>query len=313
MVAAMSPHLSAQSARPAQSPCQGGVTDRSGTRLWGLQLVVGLLCAAVCHAVMALAMLGIVTASASPSPPRGIGPAEFFSHPFAALASSLLAAAAALGLYRALMRRLRRGQVPEISAPGALKELGAGLALGAGLMILCFSILVALGAYRVQAVSWHPAILGSLAMGVVAGVGEELLVRATLLRLICALAGPWWALATTSLFFGLAHLANSGATALGAVAIVLEAGLVLGGAYLLTGRAWLAIGIHIAWNAVQGGVFGSAISGISGARGMIQATWSGPDLVTGGSMGMEGSLVTVVVGLVAGTVLLAMARRRGRV
>ena len=36
----------------------------------------------------------------------------------------------------------------------------------------------------------------------------------------------------------------------------IEAGLLLGAAYVLTRRLWLAIGIHFGWNFMQAGVFG---------------------------------------------------------
>ena len=41
----------------------------------------------------------------------------------------------------------------------------------------------------------------------------------------------------------------------------------------------------------------------------LEAT--GPDWLTGGTMGVEGSAVTVLVGLVAGIILLVIAVRRG--
>ena len=47
------------------------------------------------------------------------------------------------------------------------------------------------------------------------------------------------------------------------LAIALEAGVMLAAAYLLTGRLWLSMGIHFAWNFTQGGIFGAAVSGRS--------------------------------------------------
>ena len=38
-------------------------------------------------------------------------------------------------------------------------------------------------------------------------------------------------------------------------AIMLEAGVLLGACFIVTRRLWLAIGVHVAWNFVQGGVF----------------------------------------------------------
>ena len=134
-----------------------------------------------------------------------------------------------------------------------------------------------------------------------------------MLRLIEGWLGTWWALAITAVFFGAAHLGNPQATAFGAVAIALEAGILLGACYLLTRRLWLAIGLHAAWNFVQGGIFGSDISGTGSGRGLIEARFTGPDLLTGGAMGIEASVVAIIVCTAAGLAMLLAVRRRGLV
>jgi len=93
--------------------------------------------------------------------------------------------------------------------------------------------------------------------------------------------------------------------------LVIEAGILLGAAYLVTRRLWFVIGIHLAWNAVQGGVYSSSISGTGAQHGLLRLETTGPDWLTGGTMGVEGSAVTVLVGLVAGIILLVIAVRRG--
>jgi membrane protease YdiL (CAAX protease family) len=46
---------------------------------------------------------------------------------------------------------------------------------------------------------------------------------------------------------------NPDATWIGAVSIMVEAGILLGAAYLYTRRLWLAAGMHAAWNFTQAG------------------------------------------------------------
>jgi membrane protease YdiL (CAAX protease family) len=41
-----------------------------------------------------------------------------------------------------------------------------------------------------------------------------------------------------------------------------EAGLMLASFYLLTGRLWMSIGVHAAWNFTQGWLWGARVSGI---------------------------------------------------
>lgn len=106
---------------------------------------------------------------------------------------------------------------------------------------------------------------------------------------------------------------------IGAVLIVLSAGLImLAGGHRLVGiesapdlLTPLAIGIHLVWNALQGGVFSSRISGTGEQAGLLRLEAVGPDWLTGGTMGVEGSVVTVVMGLSAGIVMLVLAHRRG--
>ena len=216
--------------------------------------------------------------------------------------------------YWLLVRFVGGRPVIELGGRGAaLRELLAGLAMGALLMGAVIAVLALLGSYHVVDVGWNTGILVGLQAGIVAGFTEEILVRGVMLRLIEGWLGTWWALAITAVFFGAAHLGNPQATVFGAVAIALEAGILLGACYLLTRRLWLAIGLHAAWNFVQGGIFGSDISGTGSGRGLIEARFTGPDLLTGGAMGIEASVVAVVLCTAAGVAMLLAVRRRGLV
>ena len=231
--------------------------------------------------------------------------------PVGLLIGSVIAASVGLAGYWGLMRRVRGWTVCELAGPGKLRELGAGLVWGTALVCAVVAVLAAVGAYRVAAVGWDKGILIGLVAGIMGGVGEELLFRGVLLRLLEAWLGSWWALAVTAVLFGAMHLSNAGATPVGAAAIALEAGILLGACYLVTRRLWLAIGLHAAWNFVQGGIFGSDISGTGSGRGLFEASFSGPDLLTGGSVGIEGSLVAVVICTATGLLMVAVVRRRG--
>ena len=149
---------------------------------------------------------------------------------------------------------------------------------------------------------YHPTGWGSiggiatgLALAVMAGFLEELLFRGLLFRLSSRIVGTWGALLFTSALFGLAHLGNKGATLSSGVAIMLEAGVLLGAAYAVTERLWLPIGLHIAWNFTEGSVFGMSISGNAADSGLLRGSLSGPRLLTGGAFGPEASIVAVIL------------------
>lgn len=50
-----------------------------------------------------------------------------------------------------------------------------------------------------------------------------------------------------------------GATAFTTACVAIEAGVMLGLFYALTGRLWVSIGVHAGWNFTQGTVFGAAV------------------------------------------------------
>jgi len=93
------------------------------------------------------------------------------------------------------------------------------------------------------------------------------------------------------------HIAQPGATWWSSLAIAIEAGLLLGAAYKLAGNLWLPIGIHWAWNFVQGNIFGFEVSGSDAGEALLQATVEGPEIFTGGAFGAEASVIAVIVGM----------------
>ena len=231
--------------------------------------------------------------------------------PWALVIGACVGAAIAIGGYLLIVGPLGGSPGLGLRGRGKLAELAVGLLLGTALVTLAVGLITLLGGYRITGISPSPQLLVPLAIGIGAGVIEEVLFRGVLLRVLDSWLGSWAALAITSLLFGLIHLTNPGASVLTALGLVVEAGVLLGAAYLLTRRLWLVIGIHIAWNTVQAGVFSSVVSGTGTQSGLLVAEMQGPAWLTGGSMGIEGSLVTVVLGFAAGIVMLVLAARRG--
>ena len=95
--------------------------------------------------------------------------------------------------------------------------------------------------------------------------------------------------------------------------MTIEAGILLGAAYLLTRRLWLAVGIHAAWNFTQGWVFSVPVSGGNAPLGLLITRRIGPDWLTGGDFGLEASVVAMVVATITGAAMLVLAVRKGRI
>jgi uncharacterized protein len=99
----------------------------------------------------------------------------------------------------------------------------------------------------------------------------------------------------------------------GVLFIAMGAGVVLAAAYMLTGRLWMSMGFHMAWNYTQAAVFPVHVSGSGTSEALVKASISGPDLLTGGVYGLESSIVSLAVLTATGVILLVLAVRRGKV
>ena len=228
------------------------------------------------------------------------------------LASVFIACVLGWAVYALYTRIVEKRAAHELGRAGALKELGAGLLIGALLFSASVGVLALLGAYRITGVREDLSImLIPLCVAVAAAAIEEILFRGVIFRLIEESLGTWIALAISAALFGLGHLLSPHSTLLAVLAIVFEAGIMLAAAYLLTRRLWLAIGIHAAWNFTQSGIFSVPTSGIP-MHGLFVGTLSGPEWLTGGAFGVEASVVAVVLCTTLGLTMLALAARRGR-
>lgn len=218
----------------------------------------------------------------------------------------------AILLYKFIMKYVAGRATPEISKQSAGIEAVWGVLTGAIFVTMSTFIIVAMGGYSFQ---WaHAAdpvsvLMTSIETALSAAIVEELVFRGLMLQAIQKLGGSWIALAVTSLTFGAFHLGNPGATLWSAFAITLEAGVLLGAAFLWRRNLWFAMGLYFAWNALEA-LLGIPVSGFP-ADGLFTVEVSGQALLTGGDFGLEGSIVTVILGLViAIPMLIGAARKR---
>jgi uncharacterized protein len=222
------------------------------------------------------------------------------------VASSVLVA---FGCYGAYVRFIERRRVAELSSTRAVRELGSGGLIGGALFATTLLLLWLLGYIRATATPGWILLIAALAVDISGAVVEELLFRGILFRIVEEALGTWLALAVMVLVFSGLH---ADASITGMVVVGLAGGLLPSAAYARTRRLWLPIGIHIGWDLVQNSIFGVAIAGHQ-LPGVLHVPLDGPPLLTGGSMGPEGSLVALVISLAVSTYLLVRARQHGRV
>src|SRR5215213_504072 len=189
-------------------------------------------------------------------------------------------------VYRTYVHLVEKRTVTELSGAGAPRELGAGMLLGFALVAAIVGMLWLLGCYRVTGVGLWTAAFVLLANNGAGAFVEEVLLRGIIFRISEERLGTWIALA---------------------ILVGVEGGILPSAAYVLTRRLWLAIGIHFAWDFAQDYVFGTT----SGATGLVRAELTGPALLSGGSSGLEGSILALLLCLIVSAFLLVMAGRKG--
>lgn len=215
--------------------------------------------------------------------------------------------------YLVLVKWIERRRISEL-APVTLIPQGL---LGVVAGVLLFSIIVGalylFGSYHVTGTNpnaaWLPALL---VVGLGAGIGEEIMFRGVLFRIVEEGLGTWWALVISALFFGAVHLGNPGATLWSSIAIAIEAGLLFGMLYHVTRSLALCMGLHAAWNFTQGTIYGIPVSGTD-ADGWLVSARTGPDWLSGGVFGAEASVVAIVLCSLCTVGLLLIALRRGTI
>ena len=195
-----------------------------------------------------------------------------------------------------------------------LRNLGTGLGLGAGLMVLLFLVMAAAGWLTAElaapgALTFIASALSWAALSFV----EELTFRGYIMQ---GLARAWAmpvAVVVSSILFGLVHIIDPNVQVLGIVNVC-AAGFFLALAYLVTRSLWFPAGIHIGWNLTEINVLGLPGSGHT-EPSLLHTTVTGPDLITGGAFGPEGGLLGLAFWLFGIVLLLgywvAFRRKKG--
>ena len=83
----------------------------------------------------------------------------------------------------------------------------------------------------------------------------------------------------------------------------------MGALYSLTGRLWIPVFFHASWNLTQA-IFGSVVSGAEIFGTYFESVREGPEWLTGGSFGVENSIVTISLIFVVLTVLFIRMKQR---
>ncbi len=239
-------------------------------------------------------------------------PPGFFT---AQAASALFLFPALLGIFKILCLVFERRPLGStgLALGGRWRaELALGLAVGTLMILAVAGLEYALGSLHFslspETLAWQAGWgLGLLAVLALAAANEEMAFRGYPFQRLIESIGPVGAIVILSALFGAIHLGNPNHT-WASTANTLLVGVSLSIAYLRTRMLWLPIGMHFAWNFVQGFVLGLPVSGIQSPVSLLRAEVSGREWLTGGSYGPEGGVLALASILLA-TGYLALSKR----
>ncbi|HFU4376683.1 TPA: CPBP family intramembrane glutamic endopeptidase [Streptococcus suis] len=187
---------------------------------------------------------------------------------------------------------------------GAFKDFILGWGIGAAMLITCVLLMWGFGAVRISSVQFSPQLFGEFLVLVLAwsvqGTTEELLARGWMFSSLAAKHNIPVGILVSSLFFTFLHLGNNAISLIPLLDLTLFA-ILASLVMLKTGNLWVISGIHAAWNCFQGNVFAFPVSGTQAGQAFIAVETSGPDWLSGGAFGVEGSVISLIVqGLIIG-------------
>jgi membrane protease YdiL (CAAX protease family) len=177
------------------------------------------------------------------------------------------------------------------------REFALGAVVGWGGVVACVMPMAIFGSLVIR--FWTDGhqffLLGvNLLTLLVAALAEEIAFRGYAFQRLIDAIGPTLATLGMSILFAVMHLLNTNATAASTLVTIL-AGWLFSIAYLRTRALWLPWGLHFAWNASMGILFGLPVSGLIVFNPVITTNAVGPVWLTGGGYGPEGSAIAVFV------------------
>jgi len=201
-----------------------------------------------------------------------------------------------------IMARIEGRRVAEYGLP-LQRAFRGGVWLGAAIGFAAITALLGamhvigmfsfgtIGLHGVQI--WKYAVLSGVVF-LFGGLFEELFFRGYIQFTLTTGIGFWPAAMLTSTLFGYVHYSNSGETLVGTFSAG-AAGFLFCLLLRRTGDLWMPIGFHAAWNWGETYFYGVPNSGGVASGHLFNASFSGPQWLTGGTVGPEGSWLCVLL------------------
>jgi membrane protease YdiL (CAAX protease family) len=214
--------------------------------------------------------------------------------------------------YILFFKKYDKRAITEFSAKGLAKNLTIGILIGFVLQSFTILVMYLNGNYSVVKINPVSFILIPFAIMFTVAIIEEILVRGIIFRIVEEKLGSYISLTISSLLFGVFHLVNPHGTLISGICIT-TAGFMLGAAFIYSRNLWFPIALHFAWNFTQSGIFGAITSGNEKTSSLLEAKIQGPEFITGGEFGPEGSIQAIVFCALGTILLLALSQKQNKI
>lgn len=194
-----------------------------------------------------------------------------------------------------------------------LRSYIIGVLMGIGLIILISLILWAFGFAEISknSMGFDKKIFIFYIIGwMIQGFEEEFLLRSILMNQLGSRSKISLAIIANSLIFSILHLSNSGFTPLAFVNLSLI-GIIFSLLFYMTDSIYISAGAHSFWNMAMANIFGIVVSGdVASPVTILNTRLKGNSLVSGGSFGLEASIVTSLVFIIVLLILIRKIKNR---
>lgn len=214
--------------------------------------------------------------------------------------------------YILFFKKYDKRALTEFSVNGLAKNLTIGILIGFVLQSFTILVMYLNGNYSVVNINPVSFILIPFAIMFTVAIIEEILVRGIIFRILEEKLGSYISLTISSVLFGIFHLANPHGTLISGICIT-TAGFMLAAAFIYSRNLWMPIALHFAWNFTQSGIFGAITSGNEKTSSLLEAKIQGPEFITGGEFGPEGSIQAIVFCALGTILLLALSQKQNKI
>ncbi|WP_343612995.1 type II CAAX endopeptidase family protein [Flavobacterium sp.] len=214
--------------------------------------------------------------------------------------------------YILFFKKYDKRTITEFATKGLAKNLLIGISIGFILQSCTILVMYLNGNYSIVNINPVSFILIPFTIMFTVAIIEEILVRGIIFRIVEEKLGSYISLTISSVLFGILHLANPHGTLISGICITM-AGFMLGAAFIFSRNLWFPIALHFAWNFTQSGIYGAITSGNEKTNSLLEAKIQGPEFITGGEFGPEGSIQAIVFCALGTILLLALSRKQNKI